>query len=113
MNGVLQPAFKQGGRRFDTFVCGNHRAINSQVNTDPLYCLNYRLDELSFTGSPGYAMIHRLSPYWVENPINLQLLDIPFSLSTVKNAAAFRRRVDKSLQYVARSYSTFLDRITC
>ena len=78
--------------------------MNSQVKTDPLYCLNYRLDELSFTGSPGYAMIHKIAPYWVENPSYLQLLDIPFSVSTRKNAKAFRQRVDKSLVNVARLY---------
>ena len=46
-----------------------------------------------------------MSPYWVENPTALQFLDIPYNVTTVKNAQTFRNRVDASLRNIARLVS--------
>ena len=101
----LVPAFTSEWCHFDRLVCDNRRGICSQADTNPITCINIRLDSLSLVGSPGYSFVTRISPYWVENPAALQFLDIPYNITSVKNAQAFRNRVDASLRNIARFVS--------
>lgn len=99
------PAFQSESCHFDRFVCDNRRGIRSQADTNPITCINIRLESLPLVGSPGYAFVTRISPYWVESPAALQFLDIPYNVTTVKNAQTFRNRVDASLRNIARLVS--------
>ena len=61
-----------------------------------------RLENLPLVGGPGYAVLTKLAPYWVERPASLQFLDIPYNVSTSEDADALKNRVDAALRNVAQ-----------
>lgn len=96
------PAFESETYKFDNFVCANRRSIISQADTDAVTIITMRLENLPLIGGPGYAVLSKLAPYWVERPVGLQFLDIPYNVRSQRDADALNERVDIALQNVAQ-----------